>query len=76
MITNANEFLADLHRVLRGAATRADDDVTRTLRLVAYQLKERHSLHYRLSRWRSVDAQDHEFTFRANSNGSYTYLHA
>lgn len=74
MITNATEFITDLHQVLRGALKRADDDVAKTLKAVVYKLHHTQSLHYELSRWRCADTRNHEFTFRLNDDGSYTYL--
>ena len=57
MITNATEFIHDLHKVLRGAAKRADEDITKTINTVSYKLKQSGSLHYELSRWRCSDAR-------------------
>ena len=76
MITNATEFIHDLHKVLRGAAKRADEDITKTIKTVSYKLKQSGSLHYELSRWRCSDARQHEFPFNKNNDGTYTYVYS
>lgn len=74
MITNATTFIHDLHQILRGAATQADTDMTKTIKTVSHKLRHTQSSHYLVSRWRSNDACDHEFTFQCNADQTYTYL--
>ncbi|GAB6093418.1 hypothetical protein [Furfurilactobacillus curtus] len=71
MITNLDEFLPALKGVLRGSF----NDDRELVGGVLTRLQESDSIHYGVTRWRTSDTQDHEFTFRKNEDGTYTYLY-
>ncbi|GEK28833.1 hypothetical protein [Furfurilactobacillus siliginis] len=71
MITNLEEFLPQLKDILRGSF----DDDRELAGGVVSRLRESETIHYGVTRWRARDTQDHEFTFKQNDDGTYTYLY-
>ncbi|GKT03773.1 hypothetical protein [Furfurilactobacillus entadae] len=70
-ITNVEEFLPALKSVLRGSYS--DDHAL--VGGVLNRLQESNTLHYEVTRWRANDSLDHEFTFKQDEHGNYTYVY-
>ncbi|KRL55039.1 MULTISPECIES: hypothetical protein [Furfurilactobacillus] len=71
MITNVEDFLPVLKGVLRGSFS----DDRELVGGVVSRLQDSDTVHYGVTRWRAKDTQDHEFTFKKNEDGTFTYLY-